>query len=103
MGGGSLRAVAKPASRCISARESPPPDTATAMCPPSCIQAVAKESSRLFCAGGLAQAGGRGERRVRGVRVFRLEETKRGAAFRFLAQRQERLGELEHSVGRARR
>src|SRR5450432_1241942 len=114
MGGASLFAAAKAHSRCIRARESPPPDTATARGERACpAMAWAKFSSSsaasflkettdgLLAAGCFAHGRGAGEGLRRGVGVFRLDETKRGAAFRLLAQRHEGLGQFEHSVRRA--
>ena len=89
---GELRCAAHSArSRCISARESPPPDTATAqaaagMTPPSPrAKRCFKLPRGLLAAGGFAEAGGAGEGLRRGIGIFRLDEAKRGAAFRFLA------------------
>src|ERR1700761_125949 len=101
-GAGHFLARANAASRCISARESPPPDTATAQCEAAGASwaaiASANFSASLF-AGGFAEVGRLAEDLRAGVRIFRLDEAKRGAAFGFLTHRHERLGELEHSLG----
>src|ERR1700761_9318939 len=102
MGGSSRFALAKLASRCIRAKESPPPETATTMGPSSGFMAAAKSSASLLAAGRLAETDGGGEGLRRGVGVFLLDEAKRGAAFRFLAHAHEGLCQLQHSVGRAR-
>src|SRR5258706_738286 len=110
MGAASPFFVAKARSRCIRARESLPPDTATAQGGPA-SSAIACENAAsmarpsgesLLAAGRLAEVRGAGEGLRRGVGVFRLDEAKRGAAFRFLAHRHEGLSQFEHSVRRAR-
>src|SRR6266702_7199940 len=101
---------AKRCSRCISAMDSPPPDTAmahgggawSAMACANAASSPPATGEDLLAAGRLAEARRAGEGLRRRAGIFRLDETKRGAAFRFLAHRHEGLGQLEHSVGRAR-
>src|SRR5262245_58267099 len=101
MGAGRFAPRACAARRCIKARESLPPDTATTN-GPSCFATIAaKRCSSLLAAGGFAEAGRLGEGLRVCLRIFGLDEAKRGAAFRFLSHAHEGLGELEHSVGRA--
>src|SRR3954462_971217 len=112
MGAASPRALAKSSSKSINARESPPPDTATAQGGPNAFLvarptaslrwpgrcsrpaiAFAKSAcsppAGLFAAGGFAERRGAGKGLRRAIGIFRFDKAKRGAAFRFLAQRHE--------------
>src|SRR5581483_9204865 len=110
MGGGRLPAFAQPASKCISARESPPPDTATAPghifwesgpCAASRSIAAAKSASSLLAAGGFARAGRFREGRGGRFGITGLERAKCGAASAGLAFGQKRLAKPQHTVGTA--
>src|SRR5215469_7711778 len=91
-GTGQPRARAWRAKRYIRARESPPPDTAMAVGARWSATAAANSSSSLSGAGGFAEVRGLAEGLRVGVRIFRLDEAKRGAAFGFLAHGHEGLG-----------
>ena len=95
------------ASRCISAMESPPPETATApgQGAPAAMSpsiAAAKCASRDSAADGFAGVRALAEDGGRSVRIFRRERGKSGATFLLLAGGDQRLAELEHAIGRAR-
>src|SRR5579872_5877827 len=104
------RAFAHSARRCIKARESPPPDSATAPGhgAPSPCMASAKARLRppgFFCwaldsltAGCFARAGCRGERGGGRFGVFGLERGKSGASSAGLPLGDQRLAQLQHTV-----
>src|SRR5690242_10996716 len=106
----------------MRARESPPPDTATAAGQggPSSANTAAKWLSksadlpagarcaataslpglRLFTASAFARFGRAGDDRLGGVRVFRREGGKSGTTFLFLTHRDQRLCQLQHTIRR---
>src|SRR6185312_9709525 len=89
--------LAQAASRCISANESAPPDTATA--PGHGAGAIARANS---VAGSFALARRLARDLLGSVRVFAGERAKGHAAFFDLTHRDQRLAELEHASGTAR-
>ena len=104
-------AVSQSAARCISATESPPPDTASAKGafsgePSSSRAAANRARDQLRRQPHIASRRSlRGARRDRGtgLRIFRRERGKGGTAFIHLAQLRTGQAELEHAVRRARR
>src|SRR6185437_2263514 len=102
LGAGSFRAPGQTARRCISATESPPPETATApghRLPSPAMDVAKRAASAASAAGGrFAIALRRGEDRVGGLRVFGFDRAKGGATFLLLSHRDQRLAELEHRV-----
>src|SRR5689334_9255469 len=105
--GGARRFLffAHAARRCMSATESPPPETATAPgqgAPVATIASMAsmKRVSRGSAADGFARLAALREDSGCRVWVFCRERGKSGATFLFLARRDQRLAKLQHAIGR---